>query len=312
MNESTRLYGFTNTENMARLRNCLRGEAREVVSALLFTAKDPADIMRTLEQCFGRPEVIIDRALEELKRLPRPGQTAQELNSFAIKLQNIVCIMQNVDGKGYLRNPMLTREVTSKLSPHLRSRWCDYAEHYGSVDEPDIVTLSRFMMREADRKEALYDIQMETPKFLGPDLPDEPISEVKIMNIPTPRFLCSPKGTQATPSFTNGEVTVQHSDVEQLPLRWSDDGSQDGKSKENLLKLESVNDSDDISKTKEYIETSVTKYCEGSLHIELIKCGFDAETAKIIERDLFDSPRQNQETDLYIETSVTKDCEDSL
>ncbi|CAK1599196.1 unnamed protein product [Parnassius mnemosyne] len=44
MNESTRLYGFTNTENMARLRNCLRGEAREVVSALLFTAKDPADI----------------------------------------------------------------------------------------------------------------------------------------------------------------------------------------------------------------------------------------------------------------------------
>ncbi|CAK1597101.1 unnamed protein product [Parnassius mnemosyne] len=151
MKESTRLYGFTDTENMARLRNCLRGEAREVVSALLFTAKDPADIMRTLEQCFGRPEVIIDRALEELKRLPRPGQTAQELNAFAIKLQNIVCILQNVDGKGYLQNPMLTREVTSKLSPHLRSRWCDYAEHYGSADEPDIVTLSRFMMREADR-----------------------------------------------------------------------------------------------------------------------------------------------------------------
>ncbi|CAK1597135.1 unnamed protein product [Parnassius mnemosyne] len=101
---------------MARLRNCLRGEAREVVSALLFTAKDPADIMRTLEQCFGRPEVIIDRALEELKRLPRPGQTAQELNAFAIKLQNIVCILQNVDGKGYLQNPMLTREVTTKMT----------------------------------------------------------------------------------------------------------------------------------------------------------------------------------------------------
>ncbi|CAK1580697.1 unnamed protein product [Parnassius mnemosyne] len=109
MRECTR--GFTNTENMARLRNCLRGEAREVVSALLFTAKEPADIMRTLEQCFGRPEVIIDCALDDLKRLPRPGQTAQELNSFAIKLQNIVCIIQNVDGKGYLQNPMLTREA---------------------------------------------------------------------------------------------------------------------------------------------------------------------------------------------------------
>ncbi|CAK1594320.1 unnamed protein product [Parnassius mnemosyne] len=109
---------------MARLRNCLHGETRKVVSALLFTAKDPADIMRTLEQCFDRPEVIIDRALDDLKRLPRPGQTAQELNSFAIKLQNIVCTMQNVDGKGYLQNPMLTREVTSKLSPGALVRLC--------------------------------------------------------------------------------------------------------------------------------------------------------------------------------------------
>ncbi|CAK1578717.1 unnamed protein product [Parnassius mnemosyne] len=142
MKESTRLYGFTNTENMARLRNCLRSEAREVVSALLITVKDPAYIMRTLEQSCGQPEIIIDRALEELKRLPRPDQIAQELNSCAIKLQNIVCVMQNVDGKGYLQNPMLTRKVTRRLSPHLRSRWCDYAEHYGSVDEPDIVTLS--------------------------------------------------------------------------------------------------------------------------------------------------------------------------
>ncbi|CAK1598791.1 unnamed protein product [Parnassius mnemosyne] len=395
---------------------------------------------------------------------------------------------------------------------------------------------------ETPYKQALYDIQMETPKFLGPDLPDEPISEVKIMNIPTPRFLCSPKGTQATPSsyssrptdyssggsyykpddqdyvlstevlecpisieeksktsqhdgqkfkkqilhsdiknneskstrpvrqctknvsyfknqnankvketeehsensdattinssfdnksdkqlfsknstervtkskrkpetnkkislskknkspikreasksfmkikprrstpiketggksrkifdsslnkqqkklnnkFKNTDLTPvtasvptksrrksstprkvhctetfnsessgnnspqeitkskqmtqdiracsQDSDVEQLPLRWSDDGSQDGKSKENLVKLESVNDSDDISKIKEYIETSVTKDCEGSWHIDLIKRGFDAETAKIIERDLLDSPRQNQETNSH-------------
>ncbi|XP_045541545.1 uncharacterized protein LOC123723049 [Papilio machaon] len=151
MKESTELYGFTHAENMGRLRVCLRGAARDAVSALLFTESDPRQIMRTLEQCFGRTETIIDRAIEDLRRLPRLGQTAQELNSFAVKLQNIVCIIRNVDGRGYLRNPMLVRYVSERLSPHLRSRWCDYAEDFGTIEEPEIVTMSKFLMREADR-----------------------------------------------------------------------------------------------------------------------------------------------------------------
>ncbi|XP_050343203.1 uncharacterized protein LOC126768869 isoform X2 [Nymphalis io] len=56
---------------------------------------------------------------------------------------------------------------------------------------------------ETPYKQVLYDIQMETPKFLGADLPDEPISDIKIMNIPTPRFLATPKPLQATPSYSS-------------------------------------------------------------------------------------------------------------
>ncbi|GBP53522.1 hypothetical protein EVAR_45395_1 [Eumeta japonica] len=58
---------------------------------------------------------------------------------------------------------------------------------------------------ETPYKQALYDIQMDTPKFLAPDIPGEPISDVKIMNIPTPMFLSTPrlaitpKLTQTTP-----------------------------------------------------------------------------------------------------------------
>nr|XP_026496972.1 putative mediator of RNA polymerase II transcription subunit 26 [Vanessa tameamea] len=83
----------------------------------------------------------------------------------------------------------------------------------------------------------------------------------------------------------------QDSDTEQQPLRWSDDGSQDAKYKEN----QSVSnaDNDDISKIKEYIEKSVLEKQfsenEGSLHIDLVRRGFDVETAKIIERDLLDA-----------------------
>lgn len=97
------------------------------------------------------------------------------------------------------------------------------------------------------------------------------------------------KGTNTCP--------LQDSDNEQLALRWSDDGSQDAKPKEKEEQptSSSLPDEDDLTKIKEYIETSAPqkvvsdKNSEGSLQNDLIKRGFDAETAKIIERDLLDA-----------------------
>ncbi|XP_075990120.1 uncharacterized protein LOC142985759 [Anticarsia gemmatalis] len=149
--DTTSMYHISAAENLQRLRSALKGEARDAVAALLHTATDPEVIMKTLEQCFGRPETIIDRTLDELKKMPRLGSTATELNSFAIKVQNAICVLENMDRRGYLYNPMLTREVLEKLSPHLRSRWCDYASEREQTKEPEIVLLSRFLMREADR-----------------------------------------------------------------------------------------------------------------------------------------------------------------
>jgi hypothetical protein len=151
MNETTQLYKISAAENVARLRNCLRGDAREAVSSLLATATDPAQIMLTLEQCYGAPEIVIDRAMEQIKKLPKPSGAAAELNAMAIKLQNIVVTIRQIDRRGYLNNPMLVREVVTKLSPHLTARWCDYAEEHGSFNEPEIMTMSRFLMREANR-----------------------------------------------------------------------------------------------------------------------------------------------------------------
>lgn len=150
-NDTINMYTVPTAENLQRLRTCLKGEAREAVAALLHTATDPAVIMRTLEQCFGRPEMIIDKALDELKRVPRPGPSAAELNNFAVKVQNTICTLKAIDRRGYLYNPLLTREILDKLSPHLRSRWCDFASDNEGTAEPEICSLARFLMREADR-----------------------------------------------------------------------------------------------------------------------------------------------------------------
>ncbi|XP_063824166.1 uncharacterized protein LOC135073873 [Ostrinia nubilalis] len=97
--------------------------------------------------------------------------------------------------------------------------------------------------------------------------------------------------TKSKEKIPDSNVAVQDSDTEQLPLRWSDDGSQEPKHVIVNVPIEA----EDISKIQKYIENTVTSKpndIEGSLHIDLVKRGFDIETAKIIERDLLDSTLQ--------------------
>ncbi|XP_045445582.1 uncharacterized protein LOC123653632 [Melitaea cinxia] len=153
MEDSTRLYKFSATENLLRLRNSLRGEAREIVLSQLYTATHPDLIMKTLEMKYGRPEYIVDKAMEDLKRLPRVGSSSGELNELAVKLQNIVYTMKSVDRRGYLQNPLLIRDVMEKLSPHLISKWAEHAavNEERIARDNEITVLAEFLMAEADK-----------------------------------------------------------------------------------------------------------------------------------------------------------------
>ncbi|CAG9559946.1 unnamed protein product [Danaus chrysippus] len=122
----------------------------------------------------------------------------------------------------------------------------------------------------------------------------------------TPRKIQCTKSYNTDYDFNNSDkskagvdrkcmTSSNESDIEQLSLRWSDEGSQDGKERPRESKTpSSACDEEDISKIKEYIETISKTECTGinseaSLHIDLIKRGFDVETAKSIERDLLDT-----------------------
>ncbi|XP_072939726.1 uncharacterized protein [Epargyreus clarus] len=101
-----------------------------------------------------------------------------------------------------------------------------------------------------------------------------------------------------TVQVTNVNVYCD-SDTDQLPLRWSDDASQESKSKTSEENTSLTNESDEITKIKEYISTTVPNSVgnilegEGNLQVDLIKRGFDVETARMIERDLLDPPTQS-------------------
>ncbi|XP_059061602.1 uncharacterized protein LOC131854489 [Achroia grisella] len=151
VDQSTKTYRITPAENLARLRACLRGKARETVAALLVSATEPSQIMRTLEQRYGRTEAIIDRALKDLRRMPVIGTSTTEVIDFAIKLQNITTIVADIDrGARFLHNPALESEVSEKLTPHLQVHWCHYAEKNKEDTRPTIIKMAEFLMSEAD------------------------------------------------------------------------------------------------------------------------------------------------------------------
>ncbi|XP_059058740.1 uncharacterized protein LOC131852121 [Achroia grisella] len=151
VDQSTKTYRITPAENLARLRACLRGKARETVAALLVSATEPSQIMRTLEQRYGRTEAIIDRALKDLRRMPVIGTSTTEVIDFAIKLQNITTIVADIDrGARFLHNPALESEVSEKLAPHLQVHWCHYAEKNKEDTRPTIIKMAEFLMSEAD------------------------------------------------------------------------------------------------------------------------------------------------------------------
>lgn len=67
--ESSQVCSFSPKENLWRLRKCLRGPAREAVSALLISATTPDMVMETLELQFGNPDVILSRIMLDINKL---------------------------------------------------------------------------------------------------------------------------------------------------------------------------------------------------------------------------------------------------
>lgn len=70
---STTLGRYSDDENVSRLFNCLKKEARDAVAALMIVPADLSQIMETLQLRFGNPELVARKIGREIKRLPHLG-----------------------------------------------------------------------------------------------------------------------------------------------------------------------------------------------------------------------------------------------
>ena len=122
--------GFTNAENANRLQAALKGVAKEAVK-LMLAVPDNVDLaIKTLEQRFGRPELVVEELIAKAKQFR--GIRADDLDSlihFTSAVNNVVVTMTQLECAGHLSNPQLRRELVEKLPAHLKLQW---GEHVGA------------------------------------------------------------------------------------------------------------------------------------------------------------------------------------
>lgn len=158
---------FTDVHNMARLRNAIKGTAKETVRSALFTASNPEEVITALERNFGKPEELVLAELKKIKELPRVGDTTKEICLFASRIDNAVATINALGMPHYLHSPELCRSITDKLPTILRYRWKDYLVSTTSNDEPKLLKMKKFLDHEADTSSVLSPPETVTRKGYG-------------------------------------------------------------------------------------------------------------------------------------------------
>lgn len=148
--ESTRSIGYSVQENMMRLQESLRGEAKDAVASLMVTVNDTTPIIDLLQLRYGNPQVVADRIVGKLQSLPRTYGIGTEFVTFATTVKNVVAALEATNHIGYLHSPELMKEVTQRMSTSMIYNFNRYSHKHGSPSEPVLVTFSKFLFFEAE------------------------------------------------------------------------------------------------------------------------------------------------------------------
>jgi hypothetical protein len=177
---STTTCELSDAENLMRLQRSLKGKAKEAVSGLLLYPTGVGEAMETLEEQFGRPEIIILGMLEKVKCLPRLSESpsSEELNKFGVTIKNFVSVAGQMK-KEFLNIPGLLGDLVNKLPAHMKSWWMASQQGRDNRRSRDLADFSLFLKEACDlhlscaaekyasaktsyNKQIVYNVQSET------------------------------------------------------------------------------------------------------------------------------------------------------
>ncbi|XP_055614868.1 uncharacterized protein LOC129761179 [Toxorhynchites rutilus septentrionalis] len=121
---STRICGYSDEENLLRLQRSLKGKALEAVRCRLLYPSSLSGTIATLRTLFGRPEIIVHSLINNIREMPVPK--AEELHTlidFGVAVQNICATIKASGLEEYSCNVALLQELVERLPPSIRLNW---------------------------------------------------------------------------------------------------------------------------------------------------------------------------------------------
>ncbi|XP_055632493.1 uncharacterized protein LOC129772974 [Toxorhynchites rutilus septentrionalis] len=158
---STQMCGFSNEENMLRLRKCLKGKALEAVRCRLLHPSNVSGVLSTLKMLYGRPETIVQAAIRKIRSLPSPEiDRLETLVTFALTVENLVATIEACGVQDFVYNASLKFELVDRLPPTLRLDWAKYSRDNPA---PNLTDFSSWLYCIAEDASAV----MQTTTFIS-------------------------------------------------------------------------------------------------------------------------------------------------
>ncbi|XP_017478462.1 PREDICTED: uncharacterized protein LOC108368182 [Rhagoletis zephyria] len=125
---TTTEYQYSDTQNMMRLQKAIKGKARETIECLLIHSRNVKQIIKTLEERYGKPELLVKSQLKKIRSVaPISENHIDQSVMFATKVQNLSSFLQAADCEYHLSNPTLMEELLIKLPMQRRIEWARHA-----------------------------------------------------------------------------------------------------------------------------------------------------------------------------------------
>ncbi|XP_062715374.1 uncharacterized protein LOC134291519 [Aedes albopictus] len=147
---STHLCGFSNEENMLRLRKCLKGKALEAVKCRMLHPSNVQGVISTLRMLYGRPEAIIQAIVRKIRSLPSPSiEKLDTVIQFALSVENLVATVEACEIGDFMYNVSLRYELVERLPPTLKLDWARFSRDQPNPNLQDFSSWLRFVAEDA-------------------------------------------------------------------------------------------------------------------------------------------------------------------
>lgn len=123
-NTSTEKYNLSNGENLMRLNDYIKGEARQKVDLLLKSSENPAHVINILDNEYGGNDRIVKEIIKRIHDIKKVN-SLENFKQFNCTLQNISSVVFQLKDDS-IKTQKLQSILLDKLPEHFISQWANY------------------------------------------------------------------------------------------------------------------------------------------------------------------------------------------